>query len=61
MAKFAEELSKHTDAADIEAGRGTVLNPGGRVAEVCERLGLTPKEGAAMLQRLKRDLGGQAK
>jgi hypothetical protein len=49
--RFAELLSEH----DLETG-----DPGGDVGRVSRRMGISPKNGNAMLQRIRRKLGPQA-
>lgn len=59
--QFAERLSEHTDAADIAAGRGLRLDPGGDVRVAARFAGCDAASGNGMLQRLRRDLGPQAR
>ena len=58
--RFAELLSEHMDEEDIAAGRATELDPGGDVVKTSRRMGISPKNGNAMLQRIRRRLGPQA-
>lgn len=50
--QFAELLSRHS----IEAG-----DTGGRVADAALRMGITVRAAGAMLQRLRKELGAQAR
>lgn len=50
--RFAEELSKH----NLETG-----DPGGDVVACARRLGIKPQNANAMLQRIRRKLGPQAR
>lgn len=59
--RFAEELSKHTDQEDIDAGRGTALDPGGDCRVCARRIGARAEQGNAMLQRIRKRLGWQAR
>ena len=52
--RFAELLSEH----DADEG-GT--NRGGNVAECARRMGIKPSAGNAMLQRIRKRLGPQAR
>jgi hypothetical protein len=52
MMRFAEALSEH----DAEAG-----DPGGNITAVANKLGMTPRDANAMMQRLRRELGPQAR
>ena len=52
MDRFAEELSKH----DAEAG-----DPGGKVSRVSKALGIEVNYGRALLQRIRNELGDQAR
>lgn len=52
LARFAEELSKH----NLLTG-----DKGGNVVECAKRLGIKPAQGNAMLQRIRRRLGDQAR
>lgn len=58
--RFAELLSEHMDEDDVKAGRATHLDPGGDVVKCSRRMGITPRNGNAMLQRIRRRLGSQA-
>jgi hypothetical protein len=71
LSRFADALSWHIDLADVEAGENlatgesllpnTQPDPGGnpRVAARC--VGIKPEQGNAMLQRIRRRLGPQAR
>lgn len=50
--RFAELLSEH----DADAG-----NRGGHVADCARRMGISPAQGNGILQRMRRDLGPQAR
>lgn len=59
--RFADLLAEHIDQADIDAGRGDRLDPGGDARKAARELGMAGQSGNGMLQRLRRDLGWQAK
>ena len=61
LARFAEFLSEHTDAEDIAAGRGSILDPGGNARKAARLAGYAPTSGNGLLQRLRRELGPQAR
>lgn len=58
--RFAEQLSLHVDEADLRAGMGTDLDPGGDVAASAAAARVPPGMADAMFQRMCRRLGAQA-
>jgi hypothetical protein len=71
LERFAEQLSRHIDQADLDAGRnlatgeklpdGAELDPGGNAKEAAQRIGAKAAQGNAMLQRIRQRLGPQAR
>jgi hypothetical protein len=69
--RFAEQLSRHIDQADLDAGRnlatgeplpaGAELDPGGNCKLAATRSGAKESQGNAMLQRIRQRLGPQAR
>jgi len=57
--RFAEVLSQWTAAED--ATDVCPADPGGNAGEAARRIGLSRASGNGMLQRLRRDLGPQAR
>lgn len=67
--RFADELARHIDQADLDAGRvlatgqplpADQLDPGGDVQRAARRAGCKSQQGNAMLQRIRKKLGPQA-
>jgi hypothetical protein len=61
--RFAELIAEHVDSYDVAAGRAPALDPGGNCAAAARVLGLRnpTRDGNCLLQRLRRDLGWQAR
>jgi len=57
--KFAELMSEWT--APEDARPDLPADPGGNAADCARRLGLKPSAGNGLLQRMRRDLGWQAR
>jgi hypothetical protein len=60
-ARFAAELEKHVDAADIRNGLGDRLDPGGDVGKCGERIGISLARANSLMQGIRYRLGPQAR
>jgi hypothetical protein len=58
---FAEQLSDHTDQADIQAGRGTALDSGGHIAKAAAAIRVPEGTGQALFETICKRLGEQAR
>jgi hypothetical protein len=59
--RFAELLSEHWDEDDVKAGLAKRADPGGKAAYCAIKMGLSPSTGNGLLQRIRRELGDQAR